>query len=281
METKTKTDPLQKVKVLTRLGLTSSQAKVYLSLVQTGTSTANTISKISNVPRPEVYVSMAKLEKRGLVEKVITHPFEYRATPPDTAILSLLKTKIKENRELRAEATALLREVSWEKRRSLKTEKNEFILIPKHEALLNRINEGIKSAEKSIYGVVPWKKLWCASHTFAEEWERAVKRGVEIHLVTDKPKELGRLPEFLEWVSSKNYINYRLRCNSDVARASVMIYDLKQLFIDTAETGGLAEAPALWSDNQCVIAIAQNYFESMWSKSSEYFVRTASLKQRL
>jgi len=48
---------------LTRLGLTSSQAKAYLALFRSGLSNAKKISKNSGVARPDVYRVMEKLEK--------------------------------------------------------------------------------------------------------------------------------------------------------------------------------------------------------------------------
>ena len=280
MENKTTLDTLQKLQVLIDLGLTTAQAKVYLALVQNGTSTAKTISEVSNVPRPEVYLSMGKLRKKGLVQMVIAKPSKYRATPANPAIGSLLQAKIRENQELQAKATTLIKEVGCKNGKELSAKETEFLLIPKSKALIYKITEGIKNAEKSIYGVSSWEKWSCCFHNLAEEWKKAVKSGVEIRLVTDRPEKLLRLPDFLEWVSSKNYANFSLSCISDTVQVSTMIFDLKQMFINTLEKGGLADAPALWSSNPCIMVVTQNYFESMWSKSSEYIFRTASLQQK-
>lgn len=280
METKTTLDPLQKVQVLIDLGLTTAQAKVYLALVQNGISTAKIIAEISNVPRPEVYLSMDKLRKKGLVQTVIAKPSKYRATPANLAIRSLLQTKIRENHELQTKATTLIKEVTCKKEKKLRAKETEFLLIPKSKALIHRITEGVKNAEKSIYGVSSWNKWSCSFHTLAEEWKKAVKSRVEIRLVTDRPEKLIQLPDFLKWVSSKNYANFSLRCIPDTAQVSTMIFDSKQMFINTLEKNSITDDPALWSSNQCVIMVTQNYFESMWSKSSEHIFRTTSSKQK-
>lgn len=258
----------QKVQVLTQLGLTSAQSKVYLSLVQTGASTAKMLSKISNVHRPEVYVSLSKLEATGLVEKVIAYPTAYRAAPPNITISSLLQSKIKQNFELQAKTAVLLQEITYKNEIGALTEKPEFVLIPKGEALVNKINAGVKSAEKSICGVSIWKKWSDCFHSLAEEWKKAVKRGVEIRLVTERPEETAPLPEFLKWLSAKNYANCRLRNIPTVVHISMMIFDSKHMLLNTSGRGNLAKAPSLGSSNQCILTVTQNYFETIWKKAT-------------
>ena len=63
------------------LGLTLLQAKVYLALVQSGTLKVGTIAQVSKVARPDVYRTLQKLQDLGLIEKIITKPILFRATP--------------------------------------------------------------------------------------------------------------------------------------------------------------------------------------------------------
>ncbi|PVX26841.1 MAG: hypothetical protein CW716_05175, partial [Candidatus Bathyarchaeum sp.] len=60
------------IETLTWLGLTERQAKVYLALLQIGSSSAEAISKLSTVHRQEVYRLVARLQEMGLVETNIT-----------------------------------------------------------------------------------------------------------------------------------------------------------------------------------------------------------------
>ena len=62
-----------KHQILTNLGLTPVQARVYLALVESGPLRISAISKASDVARPDVYRILSNLEKIGLVEKITSH----------------------------------------------------------------------------------------------------------------------------------------------------------------------------------------------------------------
>ncbi|MEM4733518.1 MAG: helix-turn-helix domain-containing protein, partial [Candidatus Bathyarchaeia archaeon] len=69
------------VQTITKLGLTTSQVKVYLSLLQQKKATAKTISNFSKIARQEVYRVLSDLYEKGLVEKIIAKPTEFKAVP--------------------------------------------------------------------------------------------------------------------------------------------------------------------------------------------------------
>jgi len=60
--------------ILTELGLSAIQAKVYLALAQSTESTATVVADISGVARPDVYRVLAQLEKMGLVQTIVANP---------------------------------------------------------------------------------------------------------------------------------------------------------------------------------------------------------------
>ena len=63
---------------LQRLGLSNYEARVFVALQQLGEGTAQDVSRVSDVPRPQVYGVAEDLAERGLVELVETSPKRYR-----------------------------------------------------------------------------------------------------------------------------------------------------------------------------------------------------------
>ncbi|MBN1175180.1 hypothetical protein JXA48_00910 [Candidatus Woesearchaeota archaeon] len=78
---------------LSDVGLTSSESKIYLSLVNLGPSPATDISKNTGIHRANVYSTLHRLSKIGLVttSKLDKHVL-FSANSPDV-LLSLLKEK--------------------------------------------------------------------------------------------------------------------------------------------------------------------------------------------
>lgn len=74
--------PVEKAaEMLSDFGLTRNQAKVYIATAQLGLSSVGQISKLSKVRREDVYRVLPKLEKKGLIEKLLGTPTKIRATP--------------------------------------------------------------------------------------------------------------------------------------------------------------------------------------------------------
>jgi len=64
----------ENVRALSDLGLSPNQAKVYLSVLQTEGLPVHDISKIAKVNREDVYRVILRLEKMGLIEKILGNP---------------------------------------------------------------------------------------------------------------------------------------------------------------------------------------------------------------
>jgi sugar-specific transcriptional regulator TrmB len=66
------------VETLTRLGLTTYEARVFVALQKTGPATASEVSDVADVPRSQVYGAAEGLEERGLVDVGGSTPTRYR-----------------------------------------------------------------------------------------------------------------------------------------------------------------------------------------------------------
>jgi sugar-specific transcriptional regulator TrmB len=75
------------VEQMTSLGLTTSEAKAYVSVVRLGRSAARAIHEDSGIPRSKVYEVLTDLEEKGYVRTVIgTKPTLFEPTPVDAVM---------------------------------------------------------------------------------------------------------------------------------------------------------------------------------------------------
>ena len=81
-------------KTLRELGLTLSQARVYLALVRLGKhSTVKAVSVFSKVARQDVYRTLTELRELSLVEMVIGNPALFMAIPLQETIAIMVERK--------------------------------------------------------------------------------------------------------------------------------------------------------------------------------------------
>lgn len=256
------------VQTLRRLGLTLDQARVYLTLARSGASTVKTISIVSRIPREDVYRIMPKLQKLGLVEKEITAPAVFKASPIEETLLSLVQRRIEETSELQTKAMEMLRNFKQNSaRENVEEEEAQFVLIPGREASLQRRRKKTSNAQRSIVAVTSWNRFPRGLYTYAEEVKKALDRGVEIRFVTDKPESQDSIPKVMANLMKNP--SFKIRYTTTPIAAIIAVYDEKEVYLFTSAPTDSAESPALWSNNPSLLKLAQKYFEIMWSTSYE------------
>jgi len=261
------------------LGLTLLQARVYLALIRSGPSKVATISKLANVARPDAYRTLAKLQQLGLVEKLIEKPIRYRAISMKKSLTFLLRSKAEEYKKLRAETELLLKTYKEkDAKKVLQTEADRFVLIPKRRAVIERIREAIEGSQRSVDLILSWKRFSRGMlSTFAESCERAWARGVKFRFVLEKPEE-GKAAEHVLQICRKSPA-CQIKFIPTHPKTVLGIYDEKEVFVIVNPKMELADSPALWSNNQSLIHLAQNYFEVLWTTSMKKLTAKPTMQQ--
>ena len=85
---------------LTRLGLTSYEAKAYLSLIKRDSFTAAQVARQAALPRQRIYDVLASLMQKGLAVARPGTVVKYSATPPEIAINMLVQAHRQELLEM-------------------------------------------------------------------------------------------------------------------------------------------------------------------------------------
>jgi len=251
------------IQALVDLGLTLVQARVYLALVKSGPSKTAAISKISKVAQPDVYSTLSKLQRLGLVEKIIETPLKYRAVPMNEGISLLLETKTRQYEKVRAEAKILLSTAKTEKPNIEKQmEPSQFVLIPSR-TVIERIRAAIEKAQLSIDLVLSWKSFSRGIvSTFAESMDIAWAKNMKIRFIIEKPLESKTAKQLLQFCRAKPFC--QLRFIPHYPKTIFGLYDKKEVFIIADSKTDLPGSPALWSNNPSLIDLVQDHFEILW-----------------
>jgi len=93
-------DDTDAVETLTRFGLTTYEARVFLGLQKLGNGTASDVAEVTDVPRSQVYGAAESLEERQLLRALQTRPTVYEPVDIETAETRLLEQFEAAGREL-------------------------------------------------------------------------------------------------------------------------------------------------------------------------------------
>lgn len=247
---------------LTSFGFTPNQAKTYLALIRLGESTAKKVWMHTEIPREEVYRKLNELEELGFVEKTLSVPRIFKASPLNVVLESLLHKKAEELSELQENAEELLELKKFNNYSDASQENFKISIIPKQRAHIEKAKEEMQKLTKSLDCVLSWEKGigWFTAHK--DIFENLLKRNVRIRWVVEK-KDNRNPKELVKRLHNRDL--FMIKEISEPPESCLGIYDRKVLLLDTSAVSGFIKTPMLWTNNPSLIVLAQSYFDIMWN----------------
>jgi sugar-specific transcriptional regulator TrmB len=259
---------LEETQTLIDLGLTLTQAKVYLALARSGQLKISEISRLSKVARPDVYRTLAGLTELGVVEQFVEAPVQFRALPMDKCLTLLFEKKTQEFSGLKKETDLLLKNFKSNEVPEFQTAASRFILIPQKETAIKRQREAIDEAQNSIDLILSWNRFYHGTgEVFAQSFKNALTRKINFRYILETPptvKLSKQVLGFCKGTSCKiRFVNYQ-------PKTILGIYDKCKLMLIVDPEGDLPGcSPALWTNNQSLIVLIQEYFDNLWQNAKE------------
>lgn len=252
----------ESVSILTDLGLTVLQAKIYLALVTRESSTAKNISDISRVSRPDVYRVISELEILGLIERIIGKPTRYQAAPLEICTHILVQNMINKFMETRRKIPVLLKKIGELTLEKSEESKNEFSIIPK-ELFLTKSKKLIANSKKSFYAVVSTEKVVYSPDEYTKIFKAATARNVDCKLVACYPKN-EKLREILCNYATEDK-NFQVRFVKDPPILAIGIFDGESVLLNTKPRENF-DSSAFLSYNKGVVLLCEFYFDRLWNE---------------
>ena len=257
-------------KILRELGLTFSQAKLYVALlVFSDFASAKTISTFSNVARQDVYRLMNELQEIGLVEKEVSNPARFKAVPISDATSFLIEKRKERTTALLEESAALLSKFQEKSSKTAVQEEVQFIIVPKGEPLVRRVEKALKVADKKILVVTPWREFTQWIFTLHDWWQQTLDRGVRTNWITEnQPQNTDANVEMIDNFTRNPM--FKLRTVPPPMDIRLSVFDSSEVFMATNVTINAGESPALWTNSPTMVSTLEDYFKMKWKQAAEY-----------
>jgi len=258
--------------MLSEFGLTPYEAKIYLSIHNRGLTSAGNIAKIAGIRREEVYRTLPKLEKAGLIERVLGRPVKVRALPIEDVLSILIARKEEDaSREIQNLVTKknklLEMFLQAPQETQLENEKAQFTLISEKDAIEKKIAFLIKQSTVSIDFVDTFEGAFRFVLTFADEILSARHRDVEIRIITEYPDNANLIPDSMRKHLPEDSFDIRY---SDELPGSYILFDRYQALITTSSANTSPGERCLWTDDPSLVGIVQKDFDKLRKESIDW-----------
>jgi sugar-specific transcriptional regulator TrmB len=257
------TDAFEFIDVLKKLGLTLNEARVFYALSGIGKSTAKSISKNSGIAREVVYQVLPSLQKKGLVEEIVTSPKSFRALSMHDAFETLLRRRTSENVELKEKARKTLE--SWQNADSSDEEPQIVVLPPREDD--SHWREAWQKAKETADLIMPLAKFLQWPHFYAEtSIDEAIRKKLKLRIVTDVETQeiLLKPPEGFSSSLTAKFGHADFKYMTISPRVELAIFDRKTCFVCTNKVNKMKDMTWLLTNNPSIVEMASTYFEAVW-----------------
>ena len=162
---------------LNSLGLSETEVKIYLTVLQQGKISISDVSKIAKINRTTVYSASKELLKKGIIQQDLGGKTQYLLAVPPKELFSVIEKKEKQLKKQRE-----LLDQSMEELSSLT--KNTHYSIPK----ITFIDEG---------------KLKDYLYNNAEKWNKSIMQADETWWGFQDPTFVSTFQEWIDWYWKK------------------------------------------------------------------------------
>nr|MCK4929734.1 hypothetical protein [Nanoarchaeota archaeon] len=231
-------------RLLEQAGLTSSEARIYLSLLEKGSSRAGEITRHTGIHRRSIYDAVERLIQKGLVSYIKTNNRRYYEAVDPARLIELLREKEDNIKQIMPELQLL---------RKFSEKKKEVLFFRGKQAIKTVFDDQIKEGkEVLIFGdAVNVNEI--IKYYFPRFDNQRIEKNIKVRMLFDesarKEKYLKKIP-----LAEVKFIK-----KGSKAPASTNIYSDKVSII-------------IWEENPKAILIKEpslaqgfkSYFEFMW-----------------
>ena len=251
---------------LENFGFTVNQAKVYLSIVQSGATRVGRISKNTQLHRQDIYKLLPKLEKMGLITKTIDKPFMIEAIPVEKALDSLVSRERKKAYERISHLENNLKDVVNELQEQPRIkEETRFSLLTTDEAIKNRGRLTFKKIKKECLLVANIKDINSPSmHYFRDFLQTIANKKAKTRLIVVTCDDNDTVNQTLEKLAPING-QFAVKSINKTICKNYQIIDNKEVWIVTQQKTETGNPCILCTNDQNIIDVYKENFRKAWS----------------
>ncbi|MDH5770905.1 MAG: MEDS domain-containing protein, partial [Candidatus Bathyarchaeota archaeon] len=239
-----------------------------LAVAKLGIVTVAEASKASQVRREDVYRILPKLEKMGLLERILGTPVKIRAIPVEEALYILVEREQDiANRRVSALMSKKEKFLKEYKQLTVKTmsEDAHFSLISNREGIMGKELTMVKKAKTAVDIITSRGKLSQFFNNYDEAIKKAANKGIKVRMVLNVTEHADSIPMIIkEYESSRAPVELKY---TDHATSHYMIVDDKEVLVATSVQSTIGENPYLWTDDSSLIGLLLKNFEVLWHSS--------------
>jgi len=265
--------PLQAegIRLLTQMGFTESQAKLYLSLIITGKTDVKTLAKQANVPRQAIYRTLGELQEKGIVERIISLPQEYKAIPLQDGLAIMISEKANDYAKILEQAKEFLLKFEAQQEQLISENDYSITIVEGKDTIVKRTKNITDNLQHTVCVCSTTQRWIHMNLEIIENVKEALSRGVKYHMILENSNGEIYFPK--EFKPMLSHPNYEVRMAHNQLKINAAIFDDKEASFSFYPAKSLAESPMIWTNHPSILVGFQDHFKNVWRDSEKVDIK--------
>lgn len=252
--------------LLVELGLTKTQAKLYLTLLNYAKTDVRTLSKDLDTPRQEIYRALGELQEKGFVSKIVASPLKYQAIPISELLSVIISSKTTEHEKLLEQAEYMIKAFEENKLNELTEQDIEISIVEGKETIIKRCKSAHAKVQETVCCCSTFERWIHIGSQIHETIQRALSRGVKYRIVVEKPAGKINLPKEVELLIENN--DFQVRMTEKKLKVNAVIFDSNLTGFSLYLSRPVAETPMIWTNHPSILASFKEHFDRIWVENA-------------
>jgi len=244
---------MNETKELENIGLTKGEAKVYLALIELGSTTVGPLVKKANVAYSNIYEILNRLVDKGLVSYIVKSKTKYFQAASPKSFSDYFNKKEQELKFQKEEFSKMLPRLINLQTSSNKESVEVFVGLKGLKTAYEKLFSGLKRNEENLFFYIHDKKYGDVADNFYFNIHDLIKsyknRGIS--------NEEGRKSEFNKKVKYIRYVNFPIPGNIEVGGDNLLIISWEK------------PVSAILIHSPSIAENFRKYFFEVWEKSKK------------
>jgi sugar-specific transcriptional regulator TrmB len=254
------------LKLLEQVGFTETQARIYMTLCSMGQTDAKTLAKQANTPRQAAYRTLGELQQKGMVEKIIAIPQQYRAIPVHDGLSIMMNAKAKEYESIAEKAQEFIQR--YEVHAQLEKAQDEYniSIVEGKDTVTKKIRTLTQACTQEVL-VAQTLKRWIQVNLSISDTVRSIlKKGVKYRVIIEQNEGEFSIPKDLKPLL--NHPNYNVRV-TDKLKINAALYDNKYGCFSFYPGKAVGDTPVIVTNHPSLLIGFSDYFTNQWRDSKK------------
>ena len=247
-------------------GFTINQAKVYLSIVQSGKTRVGSISKNTQLHRQDIYKLLPKLERMGLITKTIDKPFMIEALKVNKALEGIIaKEREKAYKKISHLERNLKEMVQAIQQQPDIKEEAQFTLLSTNEAMKNKSDITFKKKRKNFMIVSTTKSIMSSEGNYYRNFfQMIVNSKAKARLIIVGSEGQEELDQIIEKIAPKSGC-FKVKSIHRCPCKDYQVVDNKEVWITTQQLTQAGYPSILWTNDANIVGAYYENFIETWN----------------